>query len=44
MEDLAVSYATNTLSDQAIEILTLMEKNETEWFLLSNEIGLKTKG
>lgn len=41
MEDLAVSYATNALSDQSIEILTLMEKNQTEWFLLSKEAGTK---
>jgi len=41
MEDLAVSYATNTFSDQAIEILSLMEEHETEWFLLSKEMGTK---
>ena len=41
MEDLAVAYATNALSDQAIEILTLMEESNTEWFLLSKEIGTK---
>jgi len=41
IEDLAVSYATSALSNQAIEILTTMEENETEWFLLSKEIGNK---
>ena len=41
MEELAIAYATSALSDQAIEILALMEKNETEWFLLSKEIGTK---
>ena len=43
IEDLAVAYATTALSGQAIEILTLMEENETEWFLLSKEIGTKNQ-
>ncbi len=41
MEELAIAYATNSLSDQSIELLSLMEENETEWFLLSKETGTK---
>ncbi|WP_419614269.1 hypothetical protein [Thiolapillus sp.] len=37
--DLAKEFATKLLSDQAIEILDLMDKNQTEFFLLSQEVG-----
>lgn len=41
VEDLAVAYATVSLSEQSLELLTLMEENETEFFLLSKEMGTK---
>lgn len=39
VETLAIAYANESISDQALEILKLMEKNGTEYFLLSNELG-----
>jgi hypothetical protein len=39
VEDLAVAYAKTSISDQALEILKLMEANESEYFLLSNELS-----
>jgi len=41
VEELATSYATTAFSEQAIEILKLMDKNKASFFLLSNEIGTK---
>jgi hypothetical protein len=39
IESLAIAYAKESISDQALEILKLMENNGTEYFLLSNELG-----
>lgn len=36
-ENLALAYAKSSISDQVLEILRLMEANESEYFLLSNE-------
>lgn len=41
IEDLALAYARVSLSEQALEILKLMEENETLFFLLSQELGQK---
>jgi hypothetical protein len=38
---LAKEFATEMLSNQAIEILRLMDRNQTEFFLLSRAIGRK---
>jgi hypothetical protein len=43
VEDLAAAFARESISDQALEILTLMEENHSEYFLLSNELGAKQK-
>lgn len=43
VQDLAASFARESISDQAIEILTLMEENHCEFFLVSNELGAKEK-
>lgn len=42
-QDLAAIFARESISDQAMEILTLMEDNHSESFLLSNELGAKQK-
>ncbi|GHA14028.1 hypothetical protein GCM10008090_24760 [Arenicella chitinivorans] len=39
LDDLALSYSRDSMSQQAIELLVLMDQNETEYFLLSNEVG-----
>lgn len=39
IEQLAIAFAKESISEQAIEILTLMEENQTEFFLLSQEMG-----
>ena len=39
IESLAIAYAKESISDQALEILKLMEKNESEYFLLSSELS-----
>lgn len=39
IEQLAAAFAKESISDQAIELLKLMEENQTEFFLLSQEIG-----
>jgi len=41
VEGLAIAYANASLSVQTLELLTLMEENETEFFLLSKELGNK---
>jgi len=41
IEELALAFAKESISSQAIEILILMDKNETEFFLLSREMGVK---
>lgn len=41
VEALATAYAHESISDQALEILKLMEENESEYFLLSNELSAK---
>ena len=39
VEDLALAYSSVTLSDQAVEILSLMESSGAEFFLLSKALG-----
>lgn len=39
IEMLAIAYANESISNQALEILKIMEKNGTEYFLISNELG-----
>ncbi|MBV1929715.1 MAG: hypothetical protein KUG81_09430 [Gammaproteobacteria bacterium] len=41
VEDLAVAYAKISISEQSLELLRLMEENETEFFLLSMALGQK---
>lgn len=41
VKDLAASYARATFSDQSLEILSQMEENEAEYFLLFRELGAK---
>lgn len=41
MKDLAVSYPTTVLPNQVIEILTLMENDNIEYFTISPVIGTK---
>lgn len=41
IQGLAASYASAALSEQALEILVLMENEESEYFLLSNELSAK---
>ena len=41
IEELALAYAKESISPQAIEILTLMNESETVFFLLSQEMGVK---
>ena len=41
VEDLAVAYASTSLSEQSLELLSLMEESETEFFLLSRALGQK---
>lgn len=41
VEALALAYVQESISDQAIEILKLMEENNSEYFLLSNAISAK---
>jgi hypothetical protein len=43
IEGLASAYSNDSLSDQALEILKLMHKNQTQFFLLSNAIGERNK-
>jgi len=43
VQDLAAAFARESISDQALEILALMEQNHSEYFLLSNELGAKQK-
>ncbi|MEJ1367987.1 MAG: hypothetical protein RPU34_12015 [Candidatus Sedimenticola sp. (ex Thyasira tokunagai)] len=43
IEELAASFAKESISDQAIEILALMEESETEFFLLSQSMGSKNQ-
>jgi hypothetical protein len=41
IEVLALAYAQDSISDQVIEILSLMEEHKSEYFLLSNALGAK---
>ncbi len=41
VEELAASFAKETLSNQAIEILTLMDESQAEFFLLSRSLEVK---
>lgn len=43
VQELAAAFARESISDQALEILTLMEENHSEYFLLSNELSAKQK-
>lgn len=43
VEQLAVAYAKTSLSDQVIEILTLMEESGSDHFLLSREVGVNAQ-
>lgn len=43
VEALALAYVQESISDQAIEILKLMEENNSEYFLLSNAISAKQR-
>lgn len=39
VEELALAYAKESISGQALELLALMEEHHAEFFLLSNELG-----
>ena len=39
LEELALAYAKESISEQSLELLTLMEENQTEFFLLSGALG-----
>lgn len=39
VEQLALAFAKESISSQAIEILTVMEENKTEFFLISQEMA-----
>lgn len=41
IEKLATAYAHESISDQSLEILQLMEENVSEYFLLSKELSAK---